>query len=104
MILVMAAFAYFPDGKYGTSSEETYETCSRIDHYLVNQLIQADQEQKEPIEFVVPDYRDTDLSWGMGGNMGNLIGTALVNAGIIDRIPEYTTVYSSELLSEMSQN
>jgi hypothetical protein len=104
VILVMAAFAYFPDGKYGTSSEETYETCSRIDHYLVNQLIQADQEQKEPIEFVVPDYRDTDLSWEMGGNMGNLIGTALVNAGIIDRIPEYTTVYSSELLSEMSQN
>ena len=102
LILVMAIFAYLPNGKYGTSSEESYETCNRIDHYLVNQLIEADKEQKEPIEFVVPDYRDTELSWGMGDNMGDLIGTALVNAGIIDHVPEYTTVYSSDLLTEVS--
>lgn len=56
-------------GAYIFSKDRLKFSAFHALYFEIVMLIQADQEQKEFIEFVVPDYRNTDLSWRMGDNM-----------------------------------
>lgn len=68
-ILLALFVSLFGLGAYIFSKDRLKFSAFHALYFEIVMLIQADQEQKEFIEFVVPDYRNTDLSWRMGDNM-----------------------------------
>lgn len=102
-LLVWLALAIYPDGKYkiSTLGNTDYATCVNTGKYVMEQIVEADQNGEKAVEVHAPIYTDAKLEWAFKGNFAYVVMETLYNHGMIKNKLDVTTISDPLLLDEL---
>lgn len=85
IILLSVLATAYPDGKFSMSTREhtDYETCVRLDQYVINSIVEADEKGLAEIIIHIPDHSDDLRSLTYNEGLGEKIANCLYEYNII---------------------
>lgn len=103
VLLAWFVLAIYPDGRYkiSTLGNTDYATCVNTGKYVMEQIVEADQNGEKAVEVHAPIYTDAKLEWAFKGNFAYVVMETLYNHGMIKNKLDVTTISDPLLLDEL---
>ena len=89
----------YPDGKFIMSTREhtDYQTCIRLNQYVISKIVKADQENISEIIIRIPDHSDDLRSLAYNEELGEKVVDCLFAYDIITSKPKVITILDKNI-------
>ena len=89
----------YPDGKFSMSTREhtDYQTCIRLNQYVISKIVKADQENISEIIIRIPDHSDDLRSLAYNEELGEKVADCLFAYDIITSKPKVITILDKNI-------
>lgn len=103
IIILSALAAVYPDGKFSMSTREhtDYQTCVKLDQYVINNIVDADKKGLSEIVIRIPDHSDDLRSLTYNKRLGTEVANCLSTHGIITGKPNVITILDKNINDDL---